>query len=79
MFLRKSHSAVQDTYRAYNRTRMKGLILIFVTVFSIIGSYIPILLGDEGGLLSGWSILGGIIGGLFGIWLAVWVSKRYDI
>lgn len=57
---------------------MKGLILIFVTVFSAIGSYIPVLLG-EGDFFSIWSILGGLIGGLFGIWLAVWVSKRYDI
>lgn len=57
---------------------MKGLILLFVTVFSTIGAYTPVLLGDHD-ILSGWSILGGFIGGIFGIWLAVWVSKRYDI
>jgi hypothetical protein len=53
----------------------KGLILLFVTIFSVVGSYVPVLLGES--MLSGWSILGGFIGGLFGIWLAVWVSKRY--
>lgn len=56
---------------------MKGLILLFVTIFSTVGSYVPVLLGDDGGFLSGWSILGGLVGGIFGIWLAVWVSKRY--
>ena len=56
----------------------KTLILVFVTVFSLIGSYIPVLLGDHD-MLSGWSILGGFVGGIFGIWLAVWVSKRYGI
>lgn len=58
---------------------MKGLILLFVTIFSTIGAYVPVLLGDDGGLLSGWSILGGFVGGIFGIWLAVWVSKRYGL
>lgn len=53
------------------------MILLFVIVFSSIGSYAPVLLGVDGGLFSGWSILGGLVGGLFGIWLAVWVSKRY--
>lgn len=53
----------------------KGLILLFVAIFSIIGSYIPILLGES--MLSGWSILGGMVGGLFGIWLGAWASKRY--
>lgn len=53
----------------------KGLILLFATIFSIIGSYIPVLLGES--MLSGWSILGGMVGGLFGIWLGAWASKRY--
>lgn len=57
----------------------KGLILLFVTVFSTIGSYIPVFLGDDGGFLSGWSILGGFVGGVVGIWLAVWLSKRYGL
>lgn len=52
------------------------MILLFVIVFSSIGSYVPILLG-AGEIFSGWSILGGVIGGIFGIWLAVWMSKRY--
>lgn len=49
---------------------MKALIFFFLTVFGAIGSYIPMLLGDHS-LLSGWSILGGMIGGLFGIWVGV--------
>ena len=53
----------------------KGFILLFASIFSAIGSYIPVLLGEN--MLGGWSILGGLIGGLFGVWLAVWVSKRY--
>lgn len=56
----------------------KTMILAFSTVFSFIGSYIPVLFGDAN-FLDGWSILGGFIGGIFGIWLAVWVSKRYGI
>lgn len=56
---------------------MKGLILLFVTIFSTIGSYIPVLFGES--MLGGWSILGGLIGGLFGIWLAVRVAKQYGI
>lgn len=57
----------------------KGLILLSLTIFSAVGSYVPILLGDDSGLLSGWSILGGLVGGIFGVWLAVWVSKQYGI
>ena len=53
----------------------KGLILVFATIFSLIGSYIPVLLGES--MIGGWSILGGLVGGLFGIWLGAWVSKRY--
>lgn len=57
---------------------MKGLILLFVTIFSTVGAYIPVLLGSHD-ILSGWSILGGFVGGIVGVWLAVWVYKRYDI
>lgn len=53
----------------------KRVILIFATVFSILGGYIPVLFGDND-LLSGWSILMGVVGGIFGIWLGVLVSKR---
>ena len=55
---------------------MKGLILICVTVFSTIGSLVPMLFGDND-LLGGWSIVGGLIGGLFGIWLAVFIYRRW--
>ncbi len=54
----------------------KKVILFFATVFSILGGYLPVLLGDTE-LLDGWSILGGLVGGLFGIWLGVFVLKRW--
>jgi len=62
---------VGATIKAMN----KGFILLFASIFSLIGSYIPVLLGES--FIGGWSILGGLVGGLFGIWLAVWISKRY--
>jgi hypothetical protein len=52
----------------------KTVLLIFATVFGIAGSYVPVLFGDND-LLSGWSILGGMIGGFFGIWAGVKISK----
>lgn len=54
----------------------KTAILVFATIFSIIGGYIPYLFGDKD-LLSGWSILMGTVGGFFGIWVGVWASKRF--
>ena len=42
----------------------------------IVGSYVPVLLGDTE-ILDGWSILGSMIGGFVGIWLGVVLSKRY--
>ena len=54
----------------------KGFVTLMAGLFGTVGSYIPVLLGDHE-LLSGWSILGGVIGGLFGIWVAVKLSKRF--
>lgn len=54
----------------------KKTILFFATIFSIAGAYVPILFGDTD-MLSGWSILGGLIGGIFGIWVGVVVLKRW--
>lgn len=54
----------------------KKAILWFAAIFGILGSYVPTLLGDHD-LLSGWSILGGLIGGFFGIWVGVVVLKRW--
>lgn len=53
----------------------KRVILLAATMGGIVGGYVPVLFGDTD-LLSGWSILGGLIGGLAGIWLGVAVSKR---
>ena len=55
---------------------MKQIVLLFATVFSFIGAYVPVLFGDSD-MFSGWSILGGFIGGIFGIWIGVIVSKRW--
>ncbi|MDQ5932350.1 MAG: hypothetical protein WBK76_02870 [Candidatus Saccharimonadales bacterium] len=49
---------------------MKQLALLGAILFGAIGSYVPALFGDTN-LLSGWSILGGMVGGLFGIWVGV--------
>jgi len=54
----------------------KKVLLLFATVFSIVGGYVPVLLGDSDPL-DGWSILGGLVGGIFGIWLGAVVSKRW--
>ena len=54
----------------------KRTILLFASVFGFIGAYVPVLFGDND-MLSGWSILGGLVGGLFGIWLGVAASKRW--
>jgi hypothetical protein len=55
---------------------MKQFILLFSTIFGIAGAYIPVLFGDND-MLSGWSILGGLVGGLFGIWLGAEVGRRW--
>ena len=52
----------------------KSLLLLFATIFGTAGAYVPVLFGDND-ILSGWSILGGMIGGFFGIWVGVKVSK----
>ena len=54
---------------------MKQFVMLGAVVFGAVGSYVPMLFGDND-LLSGWSILGGAIGGFFGIWAAV---KLYDL
>jgi uncharacterized membrane protein YfcA len=53
----------------------KRIILLSVTIFSGLGSYIPYMFGDTN-LLDGWGILGGFVGGIVGIWLGVVISKR---
>ena len=54
----------------------KQLLTLMATIGIIIGSYVPILLGDSS-LLDGWSILGGVIGGFLGIWVGVKLAKRF--
>jgi len=51
----------------------KALLWGSITVFSIIGSYIPALWHAD--MLSAASILGGLIGGLFGIWAALKLNE----
>jgi hypothetical protein len=47
----------------------KGLLYLSITIFGLIGSYLPVLFGA--GELSFISIMGGAVGGIFGIWAAV--------
>ncbi len=54
---------------------MKQVVLIGALVGSTVGSFIPMLFGDND-LLSGWSILGGMLGGFLGIWAAVKLYNR---
>lgn len=54
----------------------KKVLLLFAAIFGTLGAYLPTLFGDTD-LLSGWSILGGLVGGLLGIWLGVFVAKRW--
>lgn len=54
----------------------KKAILLFATVFGILGGYIPVLFGDTD-MMDGWSILGGFVGGIVGIWLGVVAIKRF--
>lgn len=54
----------------------KKTIWISITVFGVIGSYLPALFG-AGGELSGWSILGGFVGSLFGIWAGVQLNNYF--
>jgi hypothetical protein len=46
----------------------KGFVYLSVTIFSLIGSYIPAIW--HAGFLSLASILGGFIGAFFGVWVA---------
>ena len=48
--------------------------MFFAIIFGLVGSYLPILVGNFD-IFSGWSILGSLIGGFFGIWLGFFVSK----
>jgi hypothetical protein len=54
----------------------KQMLMLFAIIFSALGGYLPVLLGDHD-LFGGWSILGGFLGGLFGIWLGVVILKRW--
>jgi len=51
----------------------KSAVMLFMTVGSTIGGYLPLYWGYSSFSLA--SIVSGVIGGLFGIWLAVkWFS-----
>lgn len=51
----------------------KGLVYLLLSIGGIIGSYVPVLLGQDAFSLA--SIIGGLVGGIAGIWLAVKVSN----
>ena len=52
----------------------KSVIMFCMSVGSVIGGYLPWLLGDHD-LMSPWVFLGGLIGGIVGIWIGVKVTK----
>jgi hypothetical protein len=54
----------------------KGVILFFAIIGELVGSFSPMLFGNND-IFSVWGILGGLVGGIFGIWVGVVVSKRY--
>ncbi|HZQ30014.1 MAG TPA: hypothetical protein VFA93_02975 [Patescibacteria group bacterium] len=54
----------------------KTIVWICVFLFSIIGGYIPVLLGES--FLSSWSILGNGIGGLLGIWIGIKIARAIN-
>jgi len=54
----------------------KNVIMFFTVVFSLVGSYAPVLF-DGGDIFSPWTILGGFVGGIFGIWCGVKISQRF--
>lgn len=54
----------------------KTLIFIGMTVGSIIGGYVPVLLGAD--LFSFTSIIGNGIGGLLGIWVGYKISTMFS-
>ena len=54
----------------------KTVIMFFTIIFSLAGSFLPMLLGNND-IFSMWGILGGFVGGIFGIWVGVVVAKRF--
>jgi uncharacterized membrane protein YfcA len=53
----------------------RAVIMICMSIGMTLGAFIPALWGDHD-LLSGGSILWGLIGGLIGIWLGVKLSRQ---
>lgn len=60
----------------YTNSMNKKVILVFATIFSIIGGYVPVLLGDTN-MLDGWTILSSTVGGIIGIVVGAYVSDRW--
>lgn len=56
---------------------MKALLIVFATVGSIIGAFIPSLWGDTNGLGLASILLGGV-GGIIGIWVGWKVIQNFD-
>jgi uncharacterized membrane protein YeaQ/YmgE (transglycosylase-associated protein family) len=53
---------------------MKGLIYLGITVGGIIGSYIPVLFGQDG--FSFISLVGGTIGSFVGLWAGYKIGQN---
>ena len=51
----------------------KTIIMLFMTIGSFIGGYIPSMFGDS--FLSFWGLVTSAIGGIAGIWFGYKISK----
>lgn len=54
----------------------KSVVWVSVFIFSIIGGYIPVILGSS--FFSPWSMLGNGVGGLVGIWIGLKVGTAIN-
>ncbi|HEU0266520.1 MAG TPA: hypothetical protein VFQ70_02745 [Candidatus Saccharimonadaceae bacterium] len=54
----------------------KKVVMFFTFVGLTIGSFVPMLWGNDN-MFGGMSILFSTIGGIVGIWLGVQINKRY--
>lgn len=54
----------------------KSVIMFFMVVFNVIGSFIPTLWGEDWFGLT--SIFLGLVLGFFGIWVGIKVAQRFE-
>lgn len=57
----------------------KRTVTFLAMVGMTVGGYVPIMLGWDKTGLEGPSLLGGLVGGIAAIWLAVKLSKSFNL